>query len=159
VALPEELPVGSTVDRWDWPAHVTLASNFTVRSTLDEITHTVSEVLAGEGTLTARLTGSAMFGPAHDVPVRLVESPTIVDLHERLSARLHNSRGFSADEPAYWGVGFRPHVTLTPRVSVNDAQRLELRNVVLAELTGRSATVLATWRLQRSDVGKGQSSA
>ena len=150
LALPELLNVGTTISRQEWPAHVTLASSFVVDESGDELARAVNDVFTGEEQLSIRFAGTAAFGPHLDVAVQLVDSPQIFTLHKRLADRLESMRGFAADEPAYWRAGYRPHMTHTPSITVHEGEHLELRYIVIAEMTESSATVVSALALAAS---------
>jgi 2'-5' RNA ligase len=147
VALIDPLAVGTTLNRRSWPAHVTLASNFVVDVPEPEVARAISEACAGVGPLPARFAGEGLFGPEHDVAVRLVESASILAVHERIADRLEGMRGFDAREPAYWRAGYRPHLTLVPSITLREGERRQLPFIAVAELTGSRATVVSTLSL------------
>ena len=55
--------------------------------------------------------------------------------------------GGVAEEPAYWRDGYRPHLTLTPVISIEDGGSRILRCVAVARLLEDDATVVAAFRL------------
>ncbi|MBW9093870.1 2'-5' RNA ligase family protein [Microbacterium jejuense] len=153
LALPEPLAVGQTVDRRAWPAHVTLASNFVVSEPSEVVVRVVTRACAVEPPLVLRFGDRAWFGPLHDIPVQLVESPQIVALHERLADALHGLAGFAVDAPAYWRDGYRPHMTHVPGVSTASGTSVRLPFIAIASMTGRSATVISALELGKDAGG------
>jgi 2'-5' RNA ligase len=145
VALLERMPAGASFSRREWPAHVTLASNFVVVEPADEIARAVASAIRGVWPLRVRFGGQAMFGARHDVPVQLVESPEVVALHDRLADLLETFQGFAARDPRHWRRGYRPHMTHVPTLSVEAGDVRELRCIALAELVGSTATVAAAF--------------
>lgn len=150
VGLIDPLGVGTAFSRREWPAHVTLASNFIVDETESGIARAIGEVCAGAGPLPVRFGGDAMFGPEKDVPVQLVESAPIISLHSRIADRLERMPGFAAREPTYWRAGYRPHMTRVPSLALHEGDRLLLPVIAIAEMTGSRATVSAEWHLSPS---------
>ncbi|MFC4242384.1 2'-5' RNA ligase family protein [Gryllotalpicola reticulitermitis] len=144
VGLFAPLRAGDSISRKAWPAHVTLASNFRVTASVSDVVAAMLTACADSGPLDLHFAGTAMFGPDHDVPVRLVESDAVRALHHRLADRLEPMGGFVRDEPAYWRAGYRPHLTLGPGVLRRGHRDRRLTSVALAELDGSTATVAAT---------------
>lgn len=143
VALFDPLDIGTTISRRAWPAHVTLASNFAAAATRDRIVEVVADVAPAAEPITVRFGEQALFGPNHDVRVRLVDSEQAVSLHMRLVDQLEFLPGFAADEPAYWRDGYRPHLTLGPSVFATEGDRETASYVAVVEILGSDATVLA----------------
>ena len=147
VALIDALDVGRMFSRSEWPAHVTLASNFLVEAPIVEIAGTVGQVCGERGPIAVRFAGDAMFGRNRDVRVQLVESAEIVELHARLADLLESSAGFTAAEPDHWRDGYRAHMTHVSGVTVQEGGTRRLNGIAIAELTGDAATVTAAWKL------------
>jgi len=108
VALFDPLDIGTTISRRVWPAHVTLASNFTTGAIPDRIVELVAGAASAAEPLSVRFGEQALFGPNHDVRARLVDSEESVSLHMRLADQLESLLGFAAEEPAYWREGIAP---------------------------------------------------
>ena len=147
VALLEPLGVGTTISRKTWPPHVTLASNFDVEVTAYDLALAVRRAGALDEPIVVQFVGSELFGPNRDVPVRLVQSEQVSALHHRLADQFEPMAGFVAEEPAYWRDGYRPHLTLTPVISIEDGGSRILRCVAVARLLEDDATVVAAFRL------------
>lgn len=148
-ALIEPLEVGTTFSRRAWPPHVTLAPNFRVDAPLAAVERMLREASADEPPLGFRFGDEALFGPASDVPVQLVESDRIVDLHHGLLRAARLLPGFAEQEPQFWGAGYRPHLTHAPGISPVRGARGELSHLVIADLTGSRATITAALSLRR----------
>lgn len=142
VALFEPLAVGATFPRAEWPAHVTLASNFRVAGPVDRVLEAVCDVAIGAFAL--RVGDAAMFGPRHDVPARLLEAPGIHEAHAALAERLSALEGFTPAEPAFWRNGYRPHLTVRPSCKVGPGDVLTASHIAVAKLDGASAEII--WR-------------
>jgi hypothetical protein len=150
VALFAPLDAGTTISRQAWPAHVTLASNFTAAAPADRVVAVAAEAVSTSEPLGARFGELALFGPNGDVQVRLVDSDQAVSVHVRLADRLESLLpGFVAEEPAYWRDGYRPHLTLGPSVTAAEGDYEAASSVAVVELLDRDATVLAQFRLDR----------
>lgn len=143
VALFDPLDIGTTISRREWPAHVTLASNFRTAATSERIVEVVADAAAAAEPLSVRVGGQALFGPDHDVRVRLVESEQAVSAHGRLADQLESFPDFVADEPEYWRDGYRPHVTLGPSVTATEGDHLHANSVAVVEILDSDATVVA----------------
>ncbi|KRC46867.1 hypothetical protein ASE16_15830 [Leifsonia sp. Root227] len=148
VALFDPLEINATISRSEWPAHVTLASNFTAASTLDRLLDLVTQAAAAAEPLNVRFGEQALFGPNHDVRVRLVDSEQAVGVHIRLADLLESLPGFAAEEPAYWREVYRPHLTLGPSVTAAEGDRETANSVAVVEILGSDAKVLALLRLR-----------
>lgn len=150
-AMLNGMEVGTEFDRTQWPAHVTLVSNFTTEATNANLAATMRRAFAAERTLRLEFGDTEMFGRDRDIPVRLVRSESAIALHEELIAALTVDAHIVADEPAYWHAGYRPHVTLTPALGAGEALPRVSRDVVLARLDGGRATIVAAVRLSAGD--------
>ncbi|KTR93707.1 hypothetical protein NS220_11490 [Microbacterium testaceum] len=142
VALLASMEVGDRVDRRVWPAHVTLASNFCTEASVADLVEILREVPADQP-VTFRVGGTAMFGQQQDIAVRLVESSRADHLHGVLVDRLHQLPGFAADEPAFWGEGFRAHLTLGPVVDAAEGEILRSTRIGIARIDGAEAELVA----------------
>lgn len=140
-AMFSEMTVGAEIDRKQWPAHVTVVSNFTTDVPIETLAAGMRRVLAVERPLPFEFGDSALFGPNRDIPVRLVRSESMAKLHDELVTELTSVR-VVADEPAYWLAGYRPHVTLAPSVGADRTPLRHFRSIVIARLDGGRATVV-----------------
>jgi len=154
VALFDPLGVGMTFDRREWPAHVTLASNFVVGEPGVRLARAVKEACAGYGPMSVRFAGRAMFGRDRTVPVQLLDSAHLNDMHERLADRVEVVPGFAAADPDYWRAGYRPHMTHVPTVTVHDGDTRQMAYVAVAALTENTATLTAAFVLSRPPDGE-----
>lgn len=142
VALPSLLETGTRFARAAWPAHVTLASNFSVDVSAPQVTDVVREVVAGLTPLPVRFEGVGMFGPNGDIAVQLVRSPAISQLHERLAEVLERLPGFEPEQPAHWRAGFRPHMTRVDDRDTPEGTQTVLGYVAIAEIDGEHAIIV-----------------
>lgn len=150
VALFAPLRVGASFDRREWPAHVTLAANFVVEEPGDRLARAVKHVCANYGPMAVRFAGRAMFGRDRTVPVQLVASADLHEMHERLAEIVEAMPGFAAAEPDYWHAGYRPHMTHVPTEAVDDGDIKQVAHVALAALTEDKATITETFLLSRT---------
>ena len=148
VALFYPLDIGTTISRRVWPAHVTLASNFTTAAIPDRIVELVAEAASTVEPLSVRFGEQALFGPNHDVRVRLVDSEESVSLHLRLADQLESLPGFAAEEPVYWREGYRPHLTLGPSITAVEGDRETANSVAVVEILDSDAKVVALLHLR-----------
>ncbi len=147
VALFTPLDLGATISRREWPAHVTLASNFTTVASTEEIIGVVDTDTLAEP-LDIRIGKYELFGPNHDVPVRLVDSTRSVTVHGHLAKRLEALPAFAPEEPAYWRSGYRPHLTLGPLVAPVEGNREVASHIAVVEILESNAKVLAIFEAQ-----------
>lgn len=153
VALFDPIDVGERFQRREWPAHVTLASNFVTGDPAERVVEAVKEANVVDHSLTFRFGGLAQFGRHRDVSVRLAESVHSVAVHRALALRLGGLRGFAEDDPAHWRDGYHPHLTLRAEAGV-DASEGEVRapsHVVVARLTESEAEIVASFELTQPD--------
>ena len=132
------LPPGGPFLRREWPAHLTVLSNFLSDDTDDEVARRIEPVLAATGPVHARIREAAWFGPDDDIRVRLVESAEVDVLHGALLDALRPA-GF--EHPTHQGAGYRPHVTLTPSPGLEEDAELVLPRIALAEMVGPHAWI------------------
>lgn len=142
VAIPAPLEKGARFPRAVWPAHVTLASNFTVDEAVTQVVDVVRAACVDVEPIPIRFEGTAQFGRNQDIAVQLVSSPQVVALHERLADALEALPHFAAEEPPYWRAGYRPHMTHVPGRDTPEGAEVVLRHVVIAEIDGAKATVI-----------------
>ncbi|WP_374976419.1 2'-5' RNA ligase family protein [Microbacterium trichothecenolyticum] len=147
VAALGPLEAGTSFGRREWPAHVTLASNFFLTESLEQVVSAVSKICDGLGPIAITFTHRAMFGPHRDIPVRLVESTQVCELHQRLADLLQDLPGFRASEPEHWRAGYRPHMTEVPDAEFEKGDRAQLAYLAVATLTKRDATIVGTLTL------------
>jgi 2'-5' RNA ligase len=153
VALFEPIDVGERFQRREWPAHITLASNFVTVEPAERVVEAVYEANVVDQPLTFRFGRLAQFGPNSDVLVRLAESGHSDDVHRALAHLLGDLRGFAEDDPAHWRDGYHPHLTLRPEIGV-DASEGEIRaasHVAVARLTESEAEIVASLRPAPTD--------
>lgn len=143
VALFDRLDVGTTFSRRRWPAHVTLVSNFVTAASVDRIAEALRQAPGLDAPLRIEFGGRAKFGPDRDIPVRLVLPGRITELHRHLVDELVVLTDLKADEPAYWGEGYRPHLTLGASVDEGDGEPRMTTDVAIARLDGDLANVVA----------------
>jgi 2'-5' RNA ligase len=110
-----EMQVGDTYVLNDIPLHLTVLSDARINSPILGFVEEVRRVAEGWAPFTAEALDFQLFGPARNIPVTEVTVvPTLRRLHESL-CEVVRSHGGEAVEPAYWGEGFRAHVTKTQR--------------------------------------------
>lgn len=145
VALFEPLDAGVTISRAAWPAHITLASAFITSAPIERIIGAVESADPLAEPVIARFGTSALFGPNRDVPVLVVQSAQATAVHGRLTDELGTLSGFTPEEPAYWGDGYRPHLTLGASVTAVEGESRSANFVAIAELDESGAKVVAVF--------------
>jgi 2'-5' RNA ligase len=133
VATP--LPAPEQIERFRWPAHVTLAGNFRVdEDAVASFPALVAQAVAGFAPFDVTLGRPALFGPEASIPVLLVTHPTVTALHEALADALDGVDGFRMSEPAYWRRGYRAHVSRGHEVTAAEGDVLGLTTISLVSL-------------------------
>lgn len=143
MALFEQLSSGTRFPREEWPAHVTLASNFVVVEPVERLVAEISGVETIDHPLVFRFGDVALFGPHRDIPVRVAESAQVDALHRVIADRLLSLRGFVADEPAHWRGGYHAHLTLRPTIGVGKGESWTATHVAIARLVDTEAEIVA----------------
>ncbi|CAM5322531.1 2'-5' RNA ligase family protein [Leifsonia shinshuensis] len=142
VALFARTEVGASIARSEWPAHLTLVSNFAVEAAPQLVVETVRAALSGAEPIEARLGAAMMFGPNADIPVQLVDDGPFPGLHERLAEAVERLPRFVADEPQYWHEDYRPHITLRFAPDVVEGDVWPVRCCATALLTADRGTII-----------------
>ncbi|WP_413601707.1 2'-5' RNA ligase family protein [Curtobacterium sp. Curtsp57] len=136
----------ASVDRANWPVHVTVLPNFVVDgSAVAAVTSIVREAADRQSAFDADLGPRAMFGPRRDVPVLLAEHPVFHTLHGSFSGSVESLPGFRTDHAEFWGTGYRPHATVV--CGAERARRISITNLAVASLAGPQARVLLNCQL------------
>lgn len=150
-ALFAAMPVGTSFSRKEWPAHVTVAGNFSADVPVDEIALAVRRAGVLTERIDIRCDGTEWFGPDHDKPVQLVLPERISTVHERLADELEQLPGFTADDPGFWREGYRPHLTLGSAISPEAGEVKQVVQISVARLCGDRATNDAAFTLPVRD--------
>jgi hypothetical protein len=150
-ALFASLSVETSFLRTDWPAHVTLAGNFVTVASTDELVLAVRRAGVFVEPTIIHFDSKGWFGPNHDVPVRLVSPGRVSFLHQCLADQLEQLPGFVPDEPGFWRVGYRPHLTLGSAITLEPGEPKEIAQIAVAQLSGERATIAATFDLPTHD--------
>ncbi|MEN0101776.1 MAG: 2'-5' RNA ligase family protein [Curtobacterium sp.] len=138
----------ASVDRANWPVHVTVLPNFVVDgSAVAAVTSIVREAADRQSAFDADLGPRAMFGPRRDVPVLLAEHPVFHALHGSLSGSVESLSGFRTDHAEFWGTRYRPHATIVPGAQSAGARQISITNLAVASLAGPQARVLVNCQL------------
>lgn len=111
----EEMRVGDTYVLDDLPLHLTVLPNARFDSPSMRCVEEVRRIATSFRPFVAGALRFEMFGPNRDIPVteiRVVRE--LRQLHEELRDAVRKVGGVAV-EPAYWGAGYRAHVTKTQR--------------------------------------------
>jgi 8-oxo-dGTP pyrophosphatase MutT (NUDIX family) len=114
-------PLARVVSSSAWPAHVTVAPVFAIADQ-ERLSETLREVACGTDAVTIVLGPLANFGPAN-LPVLLANHPSLLALHETLTARLAGLPEFRPETAGHWGSGYRAHVTLSETARTQPGDR------------------------------------
>lgn len=142
VALFEPVVVGTSVHRSAWPAHLTLVSNFATGARRDDVMEVVRDAVKDHPPVEALIAGGAMFGPAGNIPVQLVERGEFARAHEALADAVERLPDFVAEEPDYWHDGYRPHITLRCAENLREGDARSVRCIATVQLTKEFGTIL-----------------
>jgi 2'-5' RNA ligase len=134
IVLPlEPMAVGERYAVRDWPLHITVMPVFSTWSGAGELAASMASVAARTAPIEASAGVGELFGPKHDTPVALVDSPEIRALHavfvDELDVHVPTFR-----RPDYAGNGFRPHITATKRGEAVEGQPLRLTQLALVDM-------------------------
>jgi 2'-5' RNA ligase len=134
VVLPlDPMEVGERYAVRSWPLHITVAPVFSTEATTAMLAARIGEVASAHGTIDVVVGPAELFGPQHDTPAALVESPDVRSLHDALLDALAPLGAFF-DSPHYAGEGFRPHITTTTRGAAEEGARLRLGQLALVDM-------------------------
>src|SRR5690606_23648310 len=78
------------------------------------------------------------FGPNKEVPVLLVLPGRVSTLHQCLADELEQLPGFTADEPGFWRVGYRPQLTFGSATPLETGEAKGIGQIAIAQLSGES---------------------
>ncbi|GAB3272356.1 hypothetical protein GCM10027449_08850 [Sinomonas notoginsengisoli] len=134
IVLPlAPLGVGERYAVRDWPLHITVMPVFATWANAAQLAASMGEVAAHTAPIAAVAGASELFGPKHDTPVALVDSPEIRALHktfrEELDIHVPTFR-----RPDFAGDGFRAHITATKRGEAEEGQELKLTQIALVDM-------------------------
>lgn len=141
-AFPEPLAVVAVVERRRWPAHITLAGNFSAAVSESRVVARVLSTIGSIATIEVALGEPVLLGPSRDIPVLRADSVELRALHERLAGQLSRLDGFTEDEPQLWRDGFVPHLTLGSMVSVRPGEIVRIASVAVSRINGGVAVVI-----------------
>ena len=134
VVLPlAPMEVGERYAVRNWPLHITVAPVFSTDASTPMLASRMGEVASAHAVIDVVVGGNELFGPRHDTPAALVDSPAIRVLHDALLDALA-PLGASFDSPHYAGEGFRPHITTTTRGAAEESVRLRLTQLALVDM-------------------------
>jgi 2'-5' RNA ligase len=106
----EELEVGSVFTKW--PLHITIVPWFFYESNVEELIKQMQNKLKDFTTFKVKVLERAMFGPAGDVPVKLIEkNENLTELHASLYHLLLSVKA-SPEREEYNTVSYTPHITV-----------------------------------------------
>lgn len=134
IVLPlEPMAVGERYAVRDWPLHITVMPVFATWASPAQLAASMGAVAAATAPISTAAGPGELFGPKHDTPVALVDSPEIRDLHavfvEALDIHVPTFR-----RPDFAGNGFRAHVTATRRGAAMEGQPLYLSQLALVDM-------------------------
>lgn len=146
IVLPlEPMAVGERYAVRDWPLHITVMPVFATWASRAQLAAGMGEVAARTAPIDAAAGPAELFGPRHDTPVALVDSPEIRALH-RLFIDALDLHVPTFRRPDFTGDGFRAHITATRRGAAEEGQPLHLAQLALVDMQpepgqGRPAVV------------------
>lgn len=134
IVLPlAPMAVGERYAVRDWPLHITVMPVFTTWASAAQLAADLGAVAARTAPITAVAGPGELFGPRHDTPVALVDSPEVRALHrdlvEALEIHVPTFR-----RPDFAGDGYRAHITATRRGAAEEGQALRLTQLALVDM-------------------------
>lgn len=134
VVLPlSPMDVGERYAVRNWPLHITVTPVFSTEATTAMLAERLAGVASGHSAIDVVVGPSEMFGPRHDTPAALVDSPALRALHDALADALA-PLGLAFDSPHYAGNGFRPHITTTTCGAADEGAQLSLGQLALVDM-------------------------
>jgi len=132
----EQMPVGDTYVLNDIPLHLTVLPNARLEGPVSLFSDEVRRVAAAWHPFSAGALGFETFGPDASIPVTEVRVvPDLRGMHDALCESVLCAGGEPV-EPAYWGTGYRAHVTKTQRgLSLDPAGEVQLDRLALIDCT------------------------
>ncbi|MCU1414379.1 MAG: hypothetical protein JWN80_1719 [Microbacteriaceae bacterium] len=133
----EPQPIGAEFALSELPLHVALIAGFGFDGDIESI------VLPSSSAFELEAGDEELFGPEHDIPVRVfAEEGGIGSFHALVLAALYEL-GATIESPEYVGDGFRAHVTESMPNVPQPGDRVRLESMSLLQLAGGSARVIA----------------
>lgn len=134
IVLPlTPMAVGERYAVRDWPLHITVMPVFSTWAAAAQLADSMAAVAARTAPIEASAGTPELFGPKHDTPVALVDSPALRALHrvfvDELDIHVPTFR-----RPDYAGNGFRPHITATRRGAAAEGDPLRLSQLALVDM-------------------------
>ncbi|MCP2031240.1 2'-5' RNA ligase [Okibacterium sp. HSC-33S16] len=149
------LTVGDSFLVSAWPLHITVVPPFATEASVPQLAAALDAAIGDEPEFTVVATGDDLFGRRHNIPVTLIaENRRLIALRARL-IRAMRPLASHADDRAFSGPEFRPHVTVKGANRVQEGDELHLRQIALVDMAPRQSptgrTVLAAIPLGRTD--------
>lgn len=135
VVLPlTPMTVGESFATRDWPLHVTLVQAFESPATPAQIGSRLASVAASAHPLTLITGEDEAFGPAHTIPVTVVESTPALDALHAACVDALGPLDPAYENPEYMNAGYRPHVTVKRQARVVAGDELSLSQIALVDM-------------------------
>lgn len=134
IVLPlEPMAVGERYAVRDWPLHITVMPVFATWASTAQLAASMGTVAARTAPISAVAGPGELFGPKHDTPVALVDSPEIRALHKTFVREL-DIHVPTFRRPDFAGDGFRAHITATKRGAAEEGRALRLTQLALVDM-------------------------
>lgn len=118
----------------EWPLHITLLANFTIKDSVDALTAQLNNLAQQLRPFASVVEGEAMFGPNSNIAVSLIKpSNELKDLHSRL-VQIAKHLGATFDEPRFIENGFRPHATIQASSRLDEGQSVTINEFTLVDM-------------------------
>ncbi len=134
VSFLESLQEGDRFPKQDWPLHVTIAPPFSLGNFSPELDQGLRNLSESQTSFAARVGSEALFGPKQDVPVNLISSDSLTELHGRIVSELEQHHA-SFRNRNHVETGYHPHVTHQQEGRLHEGQEITLRTIELVALT------------------------
>lgn len=149
VVLPlVPLAAGDSFAMEDWPLHITVLPPFLTDASPEQIADAIAAAASGQPVIDAVAGRDELFGRRQNVPVTVVGNNESLSLLRRTLTAAVLPFAAAPTEPAFTGLGFRPHITAKSHGRVHEGDRLSLSQLALVDMAPRAAPqgrlVLAT---------------
>jgi len=132
VSFLEPLENGFNFSCKEWPLHITLLPNFTIKGSLNELINKLGELASIVSAFDVEVGNNERFGPNGEVLVSLIKpNENILSLHNVL---VDVAKLYVFDTPQYIGDGYRPHATVQLNNKLIRGQIKNINSITLVDM-------------------------
>jgi len=130
-----EIP--NTFPSSEWPLHLTLLRNFTIKSPLENLLEELDKCSKNIKAFNMLVENESVFGSNKNIPVSVLQvNKNVTELHADL-VTIADKLGAVYDDPQFVGEGYKPHVTVQGENKLNVGQNILVDNIALASFVKR----------------------